>query len=113
LLRRPGVPAVGRGRDGQRGREVPTQARMAAVTSELGVADVNAAEELTGGGIVRPDLVFVLERGLADVRVHDHRRLPTALEKHVLRRRVVEPRDADTEVAVELRVRERKPGWPR
>src|SRR5205809_800762 len=59
LLRAPRAAAVGRVREGQRHRERPAAADVLTVTAELGIANVDTAEESARGGVVRPDLLLV------------------------------------------------------
>src|SRR6185295_16335218 len=86
---------------------------MLAKAAELRIADVHTPEEGAGRGVVGPDLLLVLKGGLPGVAIYDHGRLPVAGVEDARRRRVIEPRHADAEEAMELGVRKRKPGWPR
>src|SRR5204863_9760984 len=75
LLLGPRVSAVPRERDDLWNRHGVSAAEAAEIVD----ADVDAAEERARRGVVRPDLVLVLERRRAQLWRRKHRRHPAAL----------------------------------
>src|ERR1043165_4050762 len=85
---------------------------MEAHAAELCITDVDTPKEGTGGGVIGPNLLLVLERRLPNMSVHNHGRHPAVFVEDILCCWIIQSGHADPDKAVELRVGEREARRP-